>query len=104
MSTLSELQEPAVGPPEAAAVKPELKAKAGLDGIRLSSEVEVGLLSISTTAEASGRSAGFSWTHKSPISMQLRTSLSEYPDSDSNGSTTSAVEPVLHFSQTCTDH
>jgi len=85
-------------------VKPELKAKAGLDGARLSSEVEDGLLSISTTAEASGRSAGFSWTHKSPISMQLRTSLSEYPDSDSNGSTTSAVEPVLHFSQTCTDH
>jgi hypothetical protein len=105
ISTLLELHEAAFGPSsEAAAVKPELKAKAGLDGARLSSEVEVGLLSMSTTAEASGRSAGFSWTHRSPTSMQLRTSPSGYPDSASSGSTTSVVEPVLHLSQTCTEH
>jgi len=42
------------------AMKLELKTKAGLDGVALSSDVELGLLSIRITAEASGRSAGFS--------------------------------------------
>ena len=83
-------------------MKLELNTKAGLDGAGLSSDVELGLLSIRTTAEASGRSAGFSWMHSSPISMQLRTSLSGYYDSASDGSTTSPVEPALHLSQTCT--
>jgi len=72
-------------------MKLELKTKAGLDRAGLSSDVEVGLLSIRTTVEASGRSVGFSWTHRSPISIQLRTSLSGYCDSASDGSTTSPV-------------
>lgn len=67
---------PICTPPELQA-EAVLKTKAGLDGTRLSPGVEVGLLSISTTAEASGRSAGFSWTHRSPTSMQVTTSLSE---------------------------
>jgi hypothetical protein len=49
-----------------------------LDGARLSTDVEVRVLSIST--------------------------LSGYPDSASNGSTTSAIEPVLHLSQICTHY
>jgi hypothetical protein len=87
---------PMATPPSAAS-----KKKPGLEGTaRPSSGIEFGLTRRRTTLVASGRSTGFSWTHSSPISMQFRTSSSGYcPASD--GSTTSAASPVLHFLHTC---
>lgn len=96
-SPISKLWPEAVLRPEA-----EPKTKAGLEGARLSSVVKVGLVSISATVEASGRSTGFSWTHSSPSSTQLKTSLSGYC-LPSDGSTMSAVSPVVHFLHTCTE-
>jgi hypothetical protein len=78
--------------------------KAGFEGFcRTWTGIEFGLPRRSTTAEASGLSAGFSWTHSSPTSTQLKISFSGYcPASD--GSTTSVADPALHFLHTCVNH